>query len=32
LFEDTVVDFVLELADVTDKTVSREELFKEAEA
>jgi trigger factor len=29
LFEDKVVDFVLELADVTDKQVSREELFKE---
>lgn len=29
LFEDKVVDFVLELADVTDKRVSREELFKE---
>jgi trigger factor len=29
LFEDKVVDFVLELAEVTDKTVSREELFKE---
>jgi trigger factor len=32
LFEDKVVDFVLELADVTDKAVAREELFKEAEA
>jgi len=32
LFEDKVVDFVLELADVTDKPVSREELFKDAEA
>jgi trigger factor len=32
LFEDKVVDFVLELADVADKPVSREELFKEAEA
>jgi len=32
LFEDKVVDFVLELADVTDRPVSREELFKEAEA
>ena len=32
LFEDKVVDFVLELADVTDKPVSREELFKETEA
>jgi trigger factor len=29
LFEDKVVDFVLELADVTDKRVSRDELFKE---
>ena len=29
LFEDKVDDFVLELADVTDKPVSREELFKE---
>lgn len=29
LFEDKVVDFLLELADVTDKQVSREELFKE---
>jgi len=32
LFEDKVVDFVLELADVTDKAVSRDELFKDAEA
>src|SRR6516162_2204907 len=31
LFEDKVVDFLVELADVTDKPVSREELFKEAE-
>ncbi len=29
LYEDRVVDFVLELAQVTDKPVSREELFKE---
>ncbi|MGH6672166.1 MAG: trigger factor [Xanthobacteraceae bacterium] len=29
LFEDKVVDFVLELADVAEKKVSREELFKE---
>jgi trigger factor len=29
LFEDKVVDFVLELAEVTDKQVSREELLKE---
>jgi trigger factor len=31
LFEDKVVDFLVELADVTDKQVSREELFKEDE-
>jgi trigger factor len=31
IFEDKVVDFVLELAQVTDKQVSREELFKEDE-
>ncbi len=31
LFEDKVVDFLLELAEVTDKEVSREELFKEDE-
>ena len=31
LFEDKVVDFVLELAQVTDRQVSREELFKEDE-
>ncbi len=31
LFEDKVVDFLLELAEVTDKPVSREELFKEDE-
>jgi trigger factor len=31
LFEDKVVDFLLELADITDKPVSREELFKEEE-
>lgn len=29
LFEDKVVDFVLELADITDKEVSKDELFKE---
>lgn len=29
LFEDKVVDFLLELADVSEKQVSREELFKE---
>jgi trigger factor len=27
LFEDKVVDFLLELAEVTDQQVSREELF-----
>jgi trigger factor len=31
LFEDKVVDFLLELAEVSDKQVSREELFKEDE-
>jgi trigger factor len=31
IFEDKVVDFVLELADVTDKAVSRDELDKEDE-
>jgi trigger factor len=31
LFEDKVVDFLLELANVADKQVSREELFKEDE-
>ena len=31
LFEDKVVDYVLELAQVTDKQVSRDELFKEDE-
>jgi trigger factor len=31
LFEDKVVDFLVELAEVTDKPVSREELFKEDE-
>ena len=32
IFEDKVIDFLLELAKVTDKTVSREELYKEDEA
>lgn len=32
LFEDKVVDFLIELAEVTDQRVSREELFKEDEA
>jgi len=32
IFEDKVIDFVLELAKVTEKTVSREELFKDDEA
>src|SRR5690242_16297369 len=31
LFEDKVVDFLLELADITEKQVSREELFKDEE-
>ena len=31
IFEDKVVDFLLELADVSDKQVSRDELFKEDE-
>jgi trigger factor len=31
LFEDKVVDFLVELADVTDKPVSRDELYKEEE-
>ena len=29
IFEDKVIDFILELAKITDKTVSREELYKE---
>jgi trigger factor len=31
LFEDKVIDFLLELADISEKQVSREELFKEDE-
>jgi len=31
IFEDKVVDFLLELVEVTDKQVSREELFKDEE-
>jgi trigger factor len=31
IFEEKVVDFLLELADITDKSVPREELFKEDE-
>jgi trigger factor len=31
IFEEKVVDFLLELADITDKKVPREELFKEDE-
>ena len=31
IFEEKVVDFLLELAKVTDKTVSREELLREDE-
>jgi trigger factor len=32
IFEDKVVDYILELAKVTDKQVSREELYKDDEA
>jgi trigger factor len=32
IFEDKVVDYILELAQITDKRVSREELYKEDEA
>jgi trigger factor len=32
IFEDKVVDFILELANVTEKKVSREELFKDDDA
>ena len=32
LFENKVVDFILELANVTEKKVTREDLFKEHEA
>ena len=32
IFEDKVVDFLVELAQVTEKTVPREELYKEDEA
>ena len=32
IFEDKVIDFILELAKISDKTVSREELYKEDEA
>jgi trigger factor len=31
LYEDKVVDFLLELAEVTEKKVPREELYKEDE-
>jgi trigger factor len=31
IFEDKVIDFILELAKISDKTVPREELFKEDE-
>jgi trigger factor len=31
IFEDKVVDFLIELAEITDKQVSRDELFKEDE-
>lgn len=32
IFEDKVIDYILELATITDKTVSREELHKDDEA
>lgn len=32
IFEDKVVDFIAELADITDKTVSRDELFADPDA
>jgi trigger factor len=32
LYEEKVVDYILELAEVTDETVSREDLFKDDEA
>ena len=32
IFEEKVVDFLVELADVTEKRVTREELFKEEDA
>ena len=32
IYEDKVVDFILELANVTEKKVSREELYKDDEA
>jgi trigger factor len=32
IFEDKVIDYILELATITDKTVSREELYKDDEA
>jgi len=32
IYEDKVVDYILELANVTEKTVSREELYKDEEA
>jgi trigger factor len=32
IFEDKVVDFILELANVKEKKVSREELFKDEDA
>ena len=31
IFEDKVIDFIIELAKISDKTVSREELYKEDE-
>jgi trigger factor len=31
IFEDKVIDYILELAKITDKTVPREELYKDDE-
>jgi trigger factor len=31
IFEEKVVDYILELAEVTEKTVSKDELFKDNE-
>jgi trigger factor len=31
IFEEKVVDYILELADVTEKTVSKDDLFKDNE-
>jgi len=31
IFEDKVIDYIFELAKITDKTVSRDELYKDDE-